>query len=332
MDVVSILQKMEELHLIRLHRIVGDYYQIYCPIHNDGNERNPSCGVLINEQVRDGQVYPQGFTHCFACNLAVTLPELVSQILKLRNIASQSGIEWLKENIPGFDEGESNFDYLLPRDLVKKLNNEFAMSYIKKKTQTATTYVTEEELAKYRYTIDYMYERKLTDEIIAKFDVGVDLHYVPDGKVREVPTITFPVKDLQGNVLFIYRRAIKTKNFYMPANIEKPVYGIYELPKGCRRVVLCESIFNALTCWVYGMPALALLGTGTTKQIDQLKLLGVAEFVCGFDPDDAGIRGTNKIRRALSRIAIVKSMELPTGSDINDLSKEEFEKIFNKRF
>ena len=329
MDVVKVLEKMQDMKMIRLHRIIGNYYQVYCPIHNNGNERKPSCGILLTDEVRNGQKYPEGFAHCFSCGLAMSLPDLISKILEERGISSRSGIEWLKENVGDFEE--TDFDYLLPRDLVKDLNNKFALNYIINQTKAKTEYVSEEELASYRFTTQYMYDRKLTDEIIEKFDVGVDLHYVPAERVREVPCITFPVRDVDGNTLFIYRRAISTKNFYMPSGLEKPVYGLYELGNNRSSVILCESIFNALTCYVYGYPALALFGTGTQSQIKTLKLLGVKEFILGLDPDDAGERGCKKLKNALKSVAIVRRMNIPLGKDINDLTEEEFNKSVAER-
>ena len=108
----------------------------------------------------------------------------------------------------------------------------------------------------------------------------------------------------------------------------KPVYGLYELPKGCKSVIVCESAFNALTCWVYGKPAVALFGTGNSYQIQQLKELGVNEFILAFDPDEAGKRATAKLKKALHSIAIVWSFEgIPEGKDINDLTKKEFDAL-----
>lgn len=329
MDVIRILEKLQEMKMIRLHRIIGNYYQIYCPIHNGGNEKKPSCGVLLHEEVRNGQLYPEGFSHCFSCGLAMSLPDLVSQILKERGYGNRSGLEWLKENIGGFEDVE--FDYLLPRELVKDLNNKFALNYIINQTKKEVTYVNEEELQKYRFTTQYMYDRKLTDEVIEKFDIGVDLHYVPADRVREVPCITFPVRDSSGNVLFIYRRAISKKNFYMPAGIEKPLYGIYELGDYRDSIIVCESIFNALTCCVYGYPAIALFGTGTQNQIKSLKLLGAKEFVLGLDPDEAGDRGSKKLKNALKSVAIVRKMDIPQGKDINDLTYEEFKLAYQNK-
>ena len=329
MDVQNVLIKLENLGYIRLNKIIGNWYSAYCPLHSNGNERRPSSGFLLHDEVRNGQTYAAGFFHCFACGRAMSLSELISEIFKERGISSKSGLDWLKENIPGFEESE--FDILLSRDLVKQLNNKFALDYIISQTKKSENFISDEELKTYRYTTQYLYDRKLTDEVIEKFDVGVDLHYIPDGRVREVPCVTFPVRNEDGKTLFIYRRAMNTKNFYMPSGLEKPLYGLYELGDIRDCVILCESIFNALTCYVYGYHALALFGTGTQSQITRLKLLGVKEFVLGLDPDEAGDRGCKKLKAVLKSVAIVRRMNIPSGKDINDLSYDEFQLAFNDR-
>lgn len=329
-DMISVVEKLDDLGLIRANKVIGSYYQISCPSHNDGNERHPSCGILLHDEIRNGQKYQAGWCHCFSCGYTASLPEVVELVLTRKKITSQSGLEWLKENIAGFEEPE--FEYLIPQDVSKALQDKFAMNYVNSLVKKEVKYVPEEELAKYRFTVEYMYERKLTDEIIDKFDVGVDMHYTPEGRKRETPCITFPVRDETGKALFVYRRALNTKMFFMPEGLDKPVYGIYELPDDCKSVILCESIFNALTCWVYGYPALALFGTGTPNQMNRLKRLGCKEFVVGLDPDKAGNAGFNRIKKALKDIAIIRRIEgIPEGKDINDLTKEEFEELYQNR-
>ena len=136
------------------------------------------------------------------------------------------------------------------------------------------------------------------------------------------------MRNTQGDVVFVARRSVEGKYFNYPRNVEKPVYGLYELPKNCSRVVICESFFNALTCIAYGWPAVALMGTGTPHQIDMLKRSGIREFVLGFDPDEAGDRATKKWRRALRDVGVVWSFEgIPEGKDINDLTLDEFNSL-----
>ena len=330
MDVESILHKMEESGLIRLHKKNGDFYMIYCPIHSDGNERHPSCGVLLHDQYRAGKTYPEGWVHCFTCGWSKSLPDTIGEILKRHNM-SGSGMDWLKQYVPNFDD--SDFDFLLPKSIVKKLNAKFALqAFADIANKVEDKFISEEELQEYRYTVPYMYDRKLNDEIIEKFDVGVDMHYVPYGRKREVPCVTFPVRDRRGRTQFIVRRSIGGKSFYLPKDITKSIYGLYELPNNAKTVIIAESCFNVLTSYVYGVPALGLLGTGSGSQLDVLKTLGVSEFVIGTDNDEAGDKGANRIRKALSQVAIIRRMYLPEGKDINDLTKDEFWEIFNARY
>lgn len=327
MDILEVVDKLAEFELIRKHKRVGNYMQIYCPFHNDGKERKPSCGILLVDEFRGGKKYPQGFTHCFTCGYAHTIDQTITDLLKQQNI-QKSGVDWLVENIPGFELEDTESDFLIPNELMGALLSKYAVDYIGTLTSKKQEYVSEAELAKYRFTVPYMYERKLTDELIEKFDVGFDANWIPPGRKKPVPCITFPVRDINGNTLFFCRRAISTKLFNYPQGVTKPVYGLYELPNGCKSVVVCESCFNAITSTRYGRPAVALLGTGNSYQIQQLKELGVREFILAFDPDEAGQRATAKLKKALRSVAIVWSFDgIPPGKDINDLTQEEFDAL-----
>lgn len=333
MNVVLILERLASSGYLRLNRIAGNYYSCYCPLHSDGQERRPSFGVCLQEEVRNGRVYPEGFSNCFTCHFSGSIVELISEIMKQHSIP-KTGFEWLQEQFPDeeFDEGVS--DMLLPKSMVQQINNRFAINYIKQLANVNTDkFVSEDELASYRFTVPYMYERGLTDELIERYDIGVDMKYIPPGRKKAVPSITFPVRDYAGRTLFICRRAIDKKAFYIPTGQEKSVYGIYELPKGAPVVMIVESCFNALTAVKYGVPAVALLGTGTSYQYDQLKNLGVREFVIGTDPDEAGEIAASKLRRNLKSVAVIRQMhDIPAGKDINDLDENTFKSLFNNRY
>lgn len=325
MDVVRILERLESLNLVRLNKIAGDYYSVYCPFHSNGQERRPSCGVLIHEQYRNGQLYPEGWWHCFTCGIAKSMKQAVEEILSSHPVSSDVREEL--NRLIGDDLTIESSHLVSPKE-VDSIISRFAIKNIQQMSNNKPTYISEEELASYRYVVPYMYERKLTDQIINKYDIGVDMHFVPYGGKKEVPCITFPVRDKNGNVLFILRRAISSKRFFIPDDVQKPVYGIYELPKGINTVVVCESCFNALTSVRYGKPAVALLGTGTPYQIEQLKRLGVSSFILALDPDEGGRKGTARLRKALKSCAIVWSyVGIPEGKDVNDLTEEEFNNL-----
>ncbi len=471
METEEVLHKLEELGLLQLSRITGDYYQIRCPFHED---KKPSCGVLLHDVVRNNKTYPAGFVHCFrgdtevvtrdgvkpieelcekfgvqiingngewettvfhnygiaqlwkltlkrsieekiiyttqnhewfvsnhagvystdmltsgmclatgclkgaaldnydkwkvisvvattefapvyccrtstesfvldgnilthncfSCGWAKPLPDTVSKILKDRKISSQSGLDWLKENIPGFEPETGDFDYLIPRNGVSEFYKKFGFDYQNFRIiqEFKQPLVSEEELASYRLTVPYMYDRGLTDEIIEKYDIGFDANFIPPGRKKPVPCVTFPVKNLKGETLFLCRRSIQGKLFHYPQGVEKSVYGIYELPDNPRSVIICESCFNALTCVKYGYNAVALLGTGTSYELKQLRMLGVREFVICTDGDEAGQRAANKLKKALSDVAMVWTVHMPPDKDVNDCkTKEEFDQYYNAK-
>lgn len=333
-DIDDILQKLESMGLVRLNRPIGDWYSIYCPLPHVGHyEKKPSCGVLLHDQYKGGKKYPAGFFHCFSCGLAKPMPEVLTEVLKNKGI-DKSGLDWLKENIPDFveDYQQGDFEYLISPDLTVALQNKYAIDYINTEIlKQSGNYVTEEELASYRLTVPYMYQRGLTDEIIEKYDIGYDANFIPPGRKKPLPCITFPVKDMQGNTLFLCRRSVEGKFFHYPQGVEKSVYGIYELPKDVKSVLICESCLNALKAVRFGYNAVALLGTGTSHEIDQLKQLGVQEFVLCLDGDEAGQRGTEKLKKALRRVALVWTIQMPPDKDVNDCEKEEFDKLYATR-
>lgn len=329
-DIERVVEKLAELGFVRPHKITGNYYTIYCPFHNSGNERRPSFGVSLKDEIRNGKKYPAGFAHCFTCGYAHSLNEFVSDILKLHNMYG-SGLEWLTENIPGFTPDHA-YELLVPNETISALQDKFAADYVRIRSNSMpAAFVPESELSKYRYTVPYMYERKLTDNVIAQYDVGFDPDFVPAGHKRAMPTITFPVHDKDGNTLFIYRRAIASKHFFMPSSIEKPVYGLDQIPPNCKSLCITESIINALTLVGWGYPAVALLGTGTPHQVAQLKSLGVNEFVLCLDGDDAGARGTQKLKNQLASTALIWVVNIPAGKDVNDLDKPTFDRLYLER-
>lgn len=323
--VTKALEILASTELIRIKKPAGDWYSMYCPFHNNGNEKKPAFGVLLREQYKNGQRYPVGFCHCFACGYAHDFITFIKDICIAKNksfmdIASMLGID---------AESDAEFENLIPDDLMLNVNEKFAVNYIQNiVTPPTTTYVSEEELASYRFTVPYMYSRGLTDELIEMYDIGFDANHIPPGRKKPLPCITFPVRDIKGNTLFFCRRSIEGKYFNYPQGVTKPVYGLHELDVSAKRVVIAESCLNALTARKYGDQAVALLGTGNSYQIKQLRELGVKEFITAFDPDEAGRRATEKLKRALKDVAIVWSFEgIPKGKDINDLTLQEYKNL-----
>lgn len=278
------------INYFREIKLGQDNIMVTCPFHKNGQEKKASCGISI----KDGTV------HCFTCGTVKSFTQMLSYCLGY-NDNGEKGLSWIINNV--------EYDKLEQRSLPFNLNRE----------KEEITYVSEQELDSYRYYHQYMFDRKLTKEVIEKFDVGFDI---------KNNSVTFPVRDINGRTLFIARRRVDYKYFNYPSGVLKPLYGVYEMNKSDKSIILCESIFNCLTCYVYGKDALALNGTGSKEQIEQISKLNVRSIYLGLDNDEAGNRGSIRIYEKLKNRFIFYRMIFPVGKDINDLNKEEFENIY----
>lgn len=291
----------------KLNRILnkGDFAMITCPNddHKNGQERNPSCTVLLQDR---GNL-KEGFVRCFACGYKASFPQFISTCFNVED-NGEFGEQWLEDN--------SNFS------LLDGLNNfkfkEFTLN--KKEEVEEVTYVSEEELESYRFYHPYMWERKLTPEVVDKFDIGYD---------KENEMLTFPVYDNEGRCLFVVKRSVNYKHFVIPEKITKDIFGMNHITPDIKKVIVCESVINALTCWTHGKPAIALFGTGTQHQINVLKKSDITHYVLAFDGDISGKRAFEKFKKALNN-KIITTYRLPEGKDINDLTWEEFEALEEK--
>lgn len=276
---------------LRELRRTGDDCMVCCPWHNDGNERQPSCGVCL-----DGP--NAGKVHCFTCGKVATLPEFVSHCFGHED-GGKFGERWLFQRFVSFED-----------DGVRRLPP------LGQRPREGLGCIIDGEGGRvFQGYHPYMDQRKITPEVRAKFHVGYD---------PETDCLTFPCWDERGRYVCTTRRSCHSKVFDIPKGIEKPVYGL-NLVEGDAAYV-CESVINCLTLWGWGHEAIALFGLGTEGQYGILRRSGIRKFVLCFDGDDAGRRGRERFERNLGN-AIIVGVGLPPGKDVNDLSKEEFEAL-----
>lgn len=294
--------------------------QVCCPYHKEGQEKRPSAGFRKKD----------GLFHCFTCGEVHSLPEVISHCFG-KNDNGLFGWSWLLKNyVTAEREDRKDVEITFERDSVSHKG-----SILDNSNSNQPTYVSEEELDSYRYTHPYMYKRKLTDDVIERFDIGYD---------KNTRCITFPVRDINGKTLFIARRSVVSKFFNYPQGVEKPLYGLYELnatkminghpvhilPSFPKEIIVCESMLDALTCWVYGKYAVALNGLGNYLQFEQLRNLPCRELILATDNDEAGAKARERIRKHV-RNKIISQYDydsFPDGAkDINDLTKEQFEAL-----
>lgn len=322
--------RANNIQLIAKQRDSGDHIQITCPYHSNGMERKPSAGLRKSD----------GIFHCFACGEIHTLPEVISHCFGHdEDLMGTWGWTWLLKNFAIVQvEERKDVELDFSRDKKASNNNRVVIR--------SNNYISDEELDKYRYIHPYMKKRGLTDEVIERFDIGFDF---------DTNCITFPVRDIKGNVLFIARRSVHSKFFNYPSGVEKPLYGLYEYYKDIHDrtyigtwmgqeitsgkyelqslpVIVCESMLDALSFWTVGKYAVALNGLGNELQFKQLRQLPCREIILATDMDERGLAARERIRKNLNGTKLIAEYFFPKGrKDANDCTKEELirlEKVY----
>ena len=289
--------EINEIYLFNQIKELPDDLMVSCPFHKNGQERKASCGIRKED----------GWVHCFSCGESCSLEQMISRCFNVNDFG-QYGLNWLKNNFLG--------DILADRKLYINIDRKSV------KTDSNKNYIDEKELSNYRYIHPYMYERKMTDEVIEIFDIGYD---------KNTNCITFPIRDKNGNCLFVARRSVNSKWFNYPNNVEKPIYGIYELyqlKEFPKEIYICESMIDAITLWTHNKYAIALNGLGTQYQFKQLNNLPCRKFILATDNDEAGKKARIRLKNAIHN-QIITEIKIPNGKkDINDCTYEEIENFF----
>ena len=293
----------------------GNDIMVQCPYHGMGQERKPSAGI----RKTDGQF------HCFACGETHTLPEVISHCFGYTDdIFGKQGFKWIMKNF-GTVQVEERKDVEI--DLARN-NTSNKNSVLDNSNTDKSKFVSEEELDSYRYNHHYWAQRGITDnDIIELFDLGYDI---------KNSCITFPVRDIDGNCVFVAKRNVKTKWFNYPKGVDKPLYGLYELWQQLKKnvkideVFITESMIDAILLWQAGYYALAFNGTGSELQYHQLRHLPIRKYILATDNDEAGQKARQKVRNKIQR-KLITEIDFPaTIKDVGDLGKaERFEDIVN---
>ena len=325
LTILSELQK--ELHinnipLIKDIKDVGDDIMITCPYHSNGQERRPSAGIRKSD----------GLFHCFACGEVHTLPEVISYCFDKNDMFGKWGMKWIIKNFATVEiEERKDVEIDMGRNNITNKNNVLVNSDSNK-----SNYVTEAELDSYRYYHPYWTQRGITEDwIIELFDLGYDI---------DTDCITFPNRDIFGQCVFVARRNVKTKYFNYPKDVEKPLYGLYELNKQPvqtyisadepsitkrkpNKLYITESMIDCILLWQAGKYAVALNGTGSAEQINVLKKLPIRHYILATDNDKAGKLAREKLRKALSN-KLITEIDFPSNrKDIGECTIEEIQNI-----
>lgn len=301
--------------LLREMNNTGADLMITCPFHKNGKEHSPSCGVLLKEKVVREKKYEAGTVHCYTCGYTADLPQFIADVLGLEN--SLAGYKWLVGKYNYSAQEREPLDLNLYRGQAQK-----------------ASYMDEEEVERFNKELlnspvacEYLHKRKIANWILGAYRLGYD----PADK-----TVLFPVRDMQGRVVFYKGRSIAGKHFYNAKEIDKSslVFGLWEICNGHfangvatpdTEIWITESEIDALTLISYGFYAVAIMGSHISEeQCKELERAPFRRFVLATDNDEAGRKGASQIKRLLIpkgfRFTNLKwNTEL---KDINDLAKE----------
>lgn len=272
---------------------------ISCPIHKGGCEKKPSCTVAISTET---DLEP-GFAHCFTCGYSAPLTQLITDVFNEDDVSF--GEDWIRERFGS--------------TLVSSV--EYLPEIVLEKPKVKKTFLDESILTEYDYYHPYMWHRKLSKEVVDMFRVGYD-------KNRDA--ITFPVYDEKHRLVMITARSVNTKLFWIPADVQKPVYLLYHLlENNIKTAYVCESQINTLYMWSLGYPSIGLFGTGSERQLEVLRRCGIRNFITCFDGDEAGQRGAYRFRKNMPKDCFITDVHLPAGKDVNDLSAEQIKELLD---
>jgi len=319
----------------------GNNWQIQCPYHGDGQERKPSAGIRQTD----------GVFHCFACGEKHDLPEVVSYCFG-RNDGGAFGWEWLRRNFLVIEEEKRSVRLDIKRNRGHIRGDKQKSNDSLSDIGGSTKFVSDDELESYRWTHPYWAKRGIVyPDIIELFDLGYD---------KKTNCITFPVRDIDGNCLFVAKRNVRTKFFHYPEGVKKPLYGLYELaqtiycneveykPKvieyeddygniipvyqhseipSFTEIFVCESMIDCILLWQSGYYAVALNGLGNKLQMKQLTDLPCRSLIIATDNDNAGWDAFYDIKKYV-RNKIFYRVEFPKGrKDIGEMTEYEIQNL-----
>lgn len=272
------------------------------------------------EDLRDNydnkdKTYEAGTVHCYTCGYTADLPQFVADLLGLSSPVE--GFKWLvnqynyqteERELPDLDmyRGSTAKSSVLEESLVKQYTQNLLQS---------------EEACR------YLHKRRIANWVLEAYELGFD----PEDK-----TVLFPVRGMDGKVIFYKGRSIAGKHFYNAKEIDKTsvVFGLWEILNGSfswgtsdqiEEVWITESEIDALSLISYGVPAVAIMGSHISEdQCKELERTPFRRFVLATDNDDAGRKGASQIKRLLipKGFRFINLKWHTSLKDINDLVKE----------
>lgn len=299
-DIKTILEQLRKETGYRYFRQIdnkGNNYRVTCCCHKNGAENRPSANIYCG----DSPDVEYGFFNCFTCGIKWPLHKVVAHCF---DESEEFGKEWLVERFGDiFVEYEEQLT-----DISLEPEKEL--------------FLDEAILENYNYYHPYMWKRGLSQEVVDRFKVG----YNPKSNA-----LTFPVWDIKGNLKMVTERSVTSKNFFIPGNVEKPVYllNFMKNDPNISAILVTEGQLDALTAQSWGYACVATMGSPSDKQIATINKSGIRHIIAAFDNDYYGKQFAKKLQQKLKPDILFDEFDWSNFKvkDINDLKESEFDQI-----
>jgi len=279
----------------------GDEVSFSCPqdYHSRG-DRNPSASIN-----KKSLAY-----HCFSCGSKGTLFTVVADV---EGVSTAVAMKWLQERYYLGDITEDQ----------KRSAKQIIENMLNRKDQpdNAPKFLPEDTLDMFRVNwekaFDYYNQGKLNNGLerpFEKYNLNIEtLSFFEIGYDKISQRITIPIRDIKGRLVNIKGRTASSDEYPKYLGLgdmdDRSNYGfprisdnslVFGLDTASPDLILCEGEFDAMSLRQKGFEGSVALGTcdASEKQIKNI-IKHAEKATILFDPDEAGIRGSEKVSKLL---------------------------------
>lgn len=283
-DVTAVLDEMFIRHkrCNPYHRTVKKgWINCQCPYHKAGQEEHPSFGINLSTDTYK----------CFSCGKAGTVEGLAWDFeIDISEICDSSIRKPAILFTTDEDVEVEKVKYTTWKKSISELN----------------------KFAHFSYPNEFLEQRGISEETLRNWEV----FYNPTNY-----EMCFPVRDQNGELMFIARRSLHSKRFHIQAGVDLPLYLGHSV-NPYKPLWIAEGPIDALSLRDMGLNAVGLFGLGSANQIKCLiPSLPNRMIALALDNDEAGESGSYKIYKSLKDTGVmVRRLIYPEGcKDPNDI-------------
>jgi DNA primase len=180
-------------------------------------------------------------------------------------------------------------------------------------------------------THPYVISRGISKETAETFGVG----YFP-GRGSMNRRVVIPIHNVRGELVAYAGRAIDDTEprYKLPANFKKAIElfnlcrAVESSNDASRRVIVVEGFFDVMKVWQAGYHSVvALMGSSLSDRQQELLTANFDAVALMLDGDEAGKSAQEEIASRLARKLWVRIVEVPEGTQPDQLAVEEIQRI-----